>query len=58
MPSPPKPWEAANAGSATSAITSPATAAGVSSLASDLNSTPDVPSRPQSLAANRPAGIV
>ncbi|KAI8582906.1 hypothetical protein K450DRAFT_225391 [Umbelopsis ramanniana AG] len=56
MPSPPKPWESANAGTATSAITSPATAAGVSSLASDFSSTPDIPSRPQSLAANRPAG--
>ncbi|KAH8551214.1 peroxin 13 [Umbelopsis sp. PMI_123] len=60
MPSPPKPWESANAsgnaGPAASAITSPSTAVGVSSLSSDFNSSPEVPSRPQSLAANRLAG--
>jgi hypothetical protein len=59
MPSPPKPWEAANAnGNATSvspAITSPSAAAGISAFGSD-STNPDIPARPQSLTTNRTAG--
>jgi hypothetical protein len=62
MPSPPKPWEAANgntgaAAIASSAITSPSVAAAVSTAGPDSNfSSPDVPARPQSLATTRPTG--
>ncbi|KAJ2957818.1 hypothetical protein NQZ79_g6513 [Umbelopsis isabellina] len=64
MPSPPKPWEAANSNTgsaavASSAITSPSVAATMSTggLDSSFASSPDIPARPQSLATTRPTGL-